>query len=223
MKEKRAVIFDVDGLLLNTEFIWLDCWMQTGKDHDIPEFGPLFYKAVGTAGKDIEDMLDRELPHVQEAERRELMTDVRKYGNKVVDHQLALMAGAIDLLDYLEEKGYRKAVATTTKRDLTDLRLKKMGVFDRFEYILCGDEVVKRKPDPEIYQKVLAALDIQPQDALVLEDTCYGVEAASRAGCDVIMVPSINPPTDAEIRRAFAIVRDLHEVKDLMEKTMIRI
>ena len=223
MKEKKAVIFDVDGLLLNTEFIWLDCWMQVGEDHNIPEFGPLFHKAVGTTGKTIEDMLDRELSYVPENERRQLMDDVRKYGSRVVNDKLEKMAGADVLLDYLDEKRYRNAVATTTSREMTEYRLKKMGIYDRFEYVLCGDEVINRKPDPEIYQKVLAALDIRPQDALVLEDTCYGVEAASRAGCDVIMVPSINPPTDAEIRRAFAIVRDLHEVMDLMEKTMIRI
>jgi len=76
MKEKKAVIFDVDGLLLNTEFIWLDCWMQTGKDHGIPEFGPLFYKAVGTAGKDIEDM-QKEIEHRKVVVRPELLEHVK--------------------------------------------------------------------------------------------------------------------------------------------------
>ena len=221
MKKKKAVIFDVDGLMLNTEFVWLECWMKVAADHGIPEYGPLFHKAVGTTGKDIEDMLDRELPHVPEEERRQLMIDVRKYGNKVTDDELKKMPGLVELLDYLEKKGYRVAVATTTSRDLTEHRLKKENIYDRFEYILCGDEVVKRKPDPEIYQNVLKTMDLLPEDVLVLEDTGYGVSAAYAAGCDVIMVPSVNEPTKNEEDKAYAIVNDLFAVQSIIEETMV--
>ncbi|MBR3354740.1 MAG: HAD family phosphatase [Oscillospiraceae bacterium] len=221
MKKKKAVIFDVDGLMLNTEFVWLECWMKVAADHGIPEYGPLFHKAVGTTGKDIEDMLDRELPHVPEEERRQLMIDVRKYGNKVTDDELKKMPGLVELLDYLEKKGYRVAVATTTSRDLTEHRLKKENIYDRFEYILCGDEVVKRKPDPEIYLNVLTAMALKPEDVLVLEDTGYGVSAAYAAGCDVIMVPSVNEPTKNEEDKAYAIVNDLFAVQSIIEETMV--
>lgn len=221
MKKKKAVIFDVDGLMLNTEFVWLECWMKVGEDHGIPEYGPLFHKAVGTTGKDIEDMLDRELPHIPEEERRQLMKDVRKYGSKVTDDELEKMPGLVELLDYLQDKGYRIAVATTTSRDLTEHRLKKENIYDRFEYILCGDEVVKRKPDPEIYQNVLKTMDLLPEDVLVLEDTGYGVSAAYAAGCDVIMVPSVNEPTKNEEDKAYAIVNDLFAVQSIIEETMV--
>lgn len=221
MKKKKAVIFDVDGLMLNTEFVWLECWMKVGEDHGIPEYGPLFHKAVGTTGKDIEDMLDRELPHIPEEERRQLMKDVRKYGSKVTDDELKKMPGLVELLDYLQDKGYRIAVATTTSRDLTEHRLKKENIYDRFEYILCGDEVIKRKPDPEIYQNVLKAMDLKPEDVLVLEDTGYGVSAAYAAGCDVIMVPSVNEPTKNEEDKAYAIVNDLYAVQSIIEETMV--
>ena len=221
MKKKKAVIFDVDGLMLNTEFVWLECWMKVGEDHGIPEYGPLFHKAVGTTGKDIEDMLDRELPHIPDEERRQLMKDVRKYGNQVTDDELKKMPGLVELLDYLEKKGYRVAVATTTSRDLTEYRLKKENIYDRFEYILCGDEVVKRKPDPEIYLNVLKAMDLNPEDVLVLEDTGYGVSSAYAAGCDVIMVPSVNEPTKNEEDKAYAIVNDLFAVQSIIEETMV--
>ena len=221
MKRKKAVIFDVDGLMLNTEFVWLECWMKVGNDHGLPEFGPLFHKAVGTTGKDIEDMLDRELPHVPEEERRQLMRDVRNYGSKVADDELRKLPGLTELLDYLEDNGYRIAVATTTSRDLTEHRLKKEGIYERFEYILCGDEVIRRKPDPEIYTKVLTAMDLKPEEVLVLEDTGYGVAAATSAGCDVIMVPSVNEPTDTEKNTALAVVSDLYDVQNIIRETMI--
>ena len=221
MIRKKAVIFDVDGLLLNTEFVWLDCWMKVGKDHGISEFGTLFHKAVGTTGKDIEDMLDRELSFISAEKRRQLLNDVRKHGSKVADEKLQKMPGVDQILEYLDQKGYRKAVATTTSRELTEHRLRKENVYDRFEYILCGDEVVKRKPDPEIYQKVMKALQLKPEDVLVLEDTGYGVSAANAAGCDVIMVPSVNEPTDNERKCALTIVDNLFEVIAYMEKNMV--
>ena len=62
MERKKAVIFDVDGLLLNTEFTWLKCWEAVAEKNGLPEFGYLFHKAVGTTGRDIERMLERELP-----------------------------------------------------------------------------------------------------------------------------------------------------------------
>ncbi len=209
MIRKKAVIFDVDGLLLNTEFTWLECWNVVAEENGVSEFGYLFHKAVGTTGNDIERMLERELPDLTDQMRHILLEDVRKVGMKMVDDRLALMPGVPELLDDLDDQGYRVAVATTTSRELTEHRLKKMGVYDRFEYILCGNEVVKRKPDPEIYLKVLNALELLPEDVLVLEDTGYGVAAASTAGCDVIMVPSVNEPTEAEEARAYSIEKDL--------------
>lgn len=220
MKGKKAVIFDVDGLLLNTEFAWLECWMEIGKDQGVPEFGPLFHKAVGTTGKDIEDMLGREIPYIPEEKRLHLLSIVREYGSKVVDERLSLMPGVTELLSYLDGQGYRIAVATTTTRELTEHRLRKVGVYERFEYILCGDEVVKRKPDPEIYLNVLNALNLMPEDVLVLEDTGYGVAAAHSAGCEVIMVPSVNEPTVEEKDKALAIVEDLFAVKEIINDTM---
>ena len=95
------------------------------------------------------------------------------------------------MLDYLEQHHIKMAVATTTRRELTEQRLKKIGVYDRFDYVLCGDEVTKRKPDPEIYLSVLKKMDTDARNALVLEDSGVGVEAAYRAGIDCIQVPDL--------------------------------
>ena len=221
MKEKKAVIFDVDGLLLNTEFVWLECWLKVGEDHRMPEFGPLFHKAVGTNGIDTQKMLDRELPHVSEEDRRRLLDEVHRYGLQVPDERLGKMPGVTELLDDLQAQDYRVAVATTTRRDLTEHRLKKEGIYDCFEFILCGDEVVKRKPHPEIYRKVVAALGLQPEEVLVLEDTGLGVASANAAGCDVIMVPSVNEPTETDKKRAYSIEKDLFAVKALIRSSFV--
>ena len=127
------------------------------------------------------------------------------------------MPGAVALLNKLEDKGIITAVATTTSREKTDKRLKSLGLFDHFKVIICGDEVVHRKPDPEVYLKVLNKLSLAADEVLVLEDTGYGVTAAYKAGMKVIMVPSLNHPTEEEKKMAYKVVSSLNDVVDMIE------
>ena len=206
MGNVKAVIFDVDGLLVNTEFLWLQAWRDVGEKYGIPAFGRAFHRTVGLTGQAVNDILDEELGNC--AERISLLDEARKTGTKYLDEKTEVMPGAVNLLNYLEERNIPKAVAT----------LKKLGLFDRFSVILCGDEVTKRKPDPEIYQKVVGKLGLNPEDVLVLEDTGYGVQAAHSAGIRVIMVPSINPAEEREKEMAYAVVQSLDDVVQLFRE-----
>ncbi|MDX8420129.1 HAD family phosphatase [Stecheria sp. CLA-KB-P133] len=216
MKSVKAVIFDVDGLLLNTEFLWLQTWKDVGTKYGVPAFGRIFHRTVGLTGQAVNDILDEELGDC--AERIKLLDEARQTGMKNLDEKIAVMPGALNLLDYLKEHNILAAVATTTDRKRTDERLKKLGLYDRFSVILCGDEVIKKKPDPEIYQKVLNRLGLKTDDALVLEDTGYGVQAAHSAGIRVIMVPSVNSATEDEKEIAYAVVQSLDDVVRLFRE-----
>lgn len=216
MKNPKMIIFDVDGLLLNTEFLWEKAWKCVADMYGIPEFGDVFSKVVGISGSDVERVLDSELADVEN--RMELLDVARKIGAKYVEDDIKLMPGVVELLAVLEEKNIRKSVATTTSRDTTIRRLTKLGLINRFEYILCGDEVTKRKPNPEIYKKVLRATQCEPNQVWVLEDTGYGVQAAHDAGAQVIMVPSINAPTHKDKENALNIKKNLFEVISMLEE-----
>lgn len=115
----------------------------------------------------------------------------------------------------------KKAVATTTRRELTEERLKRVGVYDRFDYVLCGDEVINRKPDPEIYLSVLKKMDTDARNALVLEDSVVGVEAAYRAGIDCIQVPDIIAPTDVQKKQTVYTAKDLMEARDYIKENRV--
>ncbi len=119
-----------------------------------------FCKVVGISGSDVERVLNNELSDVEN--RMELLDIARSVGTEYLENDIELMPGVTELLDVLENKNIRKAVATTTSRNATIKRLTKLGLINRFEYILCGDEVTKRKPNPEIYQKVLKAVNCDP-------------------------------------------------------------
>ncbi|MCH4021208.1 MAG: HAD family phosphatase [Erysipelotrichaceae bacterium] len=210
----ELVIFDVDGLMLNTEFIWKKAWEESGRLNGIDSFGSAFCKAVGITGEDVERMLAAEYPHEP---WRIALAQAREIGSRKLLAEVDVMPGVMELLAVLEKLQIPKAVATTTSRIQTEERLSKLHLLTSFDCILCGDEVKYRKPNPEIYQTVLRKMNCRPEDALVLEDTGYGVRAASAAGIRVIMVPSINTPTTEDIQRSFAIVSSLLEVKKMME------
>ncbi len=210
------VIFDVDGLILNTEFLWQKAWNEVGKKYDTPQFGQAFHKVVGVSGKDAERVLEQELKGVEF--REQMLSEARVKGQELLEREIELMPGVCELLDWLDEMHIRRAIATTTDRMNTMKRLAQFHLMKRFMFAVCGDEVKKRKPDPEIYLKVLEKADVPEEKALVLEDTGYGVLAANRAGIKVIMVPSVNSPTEEERKLALAVVASLHDALRYMEQ-----
>lgn len=127
MKDLKMIIFDVDGLLLNTEFLWRKAWKDVAAKYGVPKFGEVFSKVVGISGSDVERVLNNELSDVEN--RMELLDIARNVGTEYLENDIELMPGVTELLDVLENKNIRKAVATTTSRDATIKRLTAFKTF----------------------------------------------------------------------------------------------
>lgn len=209
---KKLVIFDVDGLLLNTEFSWQKVWYMLGREYGYPQLGDVFSRTVGLSGNDTKMMIRKCAADIPIPIQEEFLERARGEGASYVQEHLTLMPGARALLAELKRNGISCAVATTTNREFTEQRLNQVNVRQFFKCVVCGDEVAKRKPDPEIYLTVLEKTGTSKEEALILEDTNYGVEAAYRAGVDVIMVPSINLAEEVDRKRALAVLNRLTEV-----------
>ena len=215
----ELVIFDVDGLMIDTESVWKNAFDKAGDKYGIPNLGDtLFPSLIGKRLEDEQELLDRLLPSdIQD----KLLNECRQIGLSSLANKVPVKPGLYEMLDFLEQHHIKMAVATTTRRDLTEQRLKKIGVYDRFEYVLCGDEVTNRKPDPEIYLSVLKRMDTDARNALVLEDSVVGVEAAYRAGIDCIQVPDLIAPTEVQEKQTICIVKDLMEARDYIQENRI--
>lgn len=215
----ELVIFDVDGLMIDTESVWKNVFDKAGDKYGIPNLGDtLFPSLIGKRLEDEQELLDRLLPSdIQD----KLLNEWRQIGLSSLANKVPVKPGLYEMLDFLEQHHIKMAVATTTRRDLTEQRLKKIGVYDRFEYVLCGDEVTNRKPDPEIYLSVLKRMDTDARNALVLEDSVVGVEAAYRAGIDCIQVPDLIAPTEVQEKQTICIVKDLMEARDYIQENRI--
>ena len=215
----ELVVFDVDGLMIDTESVWKNAFDKAGDKYGIPNLGDtLFPSLIGKRLEDEQELLDRLLPSDIQ---NQLINEWRQIGLGSLEREVPVKPGLYEMLDFLEQHHIKMAVATTTRRELTEQRLKKIGVYDRFDYVLCGDEVTKRKPDPEIYLSVLHKMNTKAENAIALEDSSVGVEAAYRAGIDCIQVPDLIAPTEVQEKQTICIVKDLMEARDYIQENRI--
>ena len=194
----RGVIFDMDGLMTDTERLFLELWCQVLGERGLPERRDVVIHCVGLNHRAIEDYVHRELG--AEFDYQEMMREV---GARVEDYcavnGVPVKPGLYDLLDELDRQGIPYAVATSSMHAHAAHRLECIGVMHRLQALITGDMVAVGKPDPEIFLKAAEALGLPPEDCLVLEDSPHGILAAHLAGCRPVMIPDLQQP-DLETR-----------------------
>lgn len=215
----KLIIFDVDGLMLDTEARWQEAWDSVGKRYDVQDLGnTTFLKCVGRNGKEVEDIVKNDLRQFAHPEK--ILQEVREYGDELLKERIDIKKGLMELLRFIQSLSIPVAVATATDKDTTYQRLSRLQLWDQFDYILCGNEVHLRKPHPEIYETVLNYFGVDSQEAWVLEDSYVGVEAAYRAHIPCIMIPDLAPAQEKQKRETFAIVDSLIDVIDILKKNI---
>jgi putative hydrolase of the HAD superfamily len=190
---KHALIFDFDGLILDTESaeveIWNDFYAKVGLTFTMDAY----INAIGSNSP--EDFHPAILLADREGEERsfeQIRQDFRKIAYLRCE-QLEAMDGVVDLIKNAKTKGYFLAVGSSAAYSWVQTHLNRLGLLDAFDAIVTFDNVERAKPAPDIYLKVLETLGVSPENALVFEDSQNGVLAAHRAGIRAIAVP--NPIT----------------------------
>lgn len=208
----RAVIFDMDGLLLDSEPLYRVTWQAASAALGCPIDDAFYTHFVGRGNDEAERLLLERfgdaLPLTEFRERW------RRDWNERVDRGLvARKPGAIELLDLLDERGITTALATSTPRAMA---LRCLGdLSTRFATAAFGDEVEHSKPAPDLFLLAGRRLGVAAADCLVLEDSEAGVRAARAAMMDVIMVPDLIEPSPEVAGMALRVCRSLVEVRDL--------
>ena len=207
-----AVIFDMDGLMLDTEQVSLRAWTQATRDLGL-EMAELHAHAIigmNQAGSRayLREHLGAAFPWEDCARRTHEI-----YLQILHDEGIGLKPGLTELLDWLDAHRIPLAVATSTRHELAIGKLTDAGIIERFTQVVGGDQVAHGKPAPDIYLEAAARLGIRPGVAVALEDSFNGVRSAHAAGIPVIMVPDLVAATPAISRLAVATLGSLHEAQ----------
>jgi HAD superfamily hydrolase (TIGR01509 family) len=191
----KALIFDFDGLILDTETPEVLIWQSIYRDHGFELPVDEWAKTIGGWG--ISDFDAAE--HLTFLSQGRLDTDSlrerhREESAKIV-HASPILPGVIPMIEQAKENGLQLAIGSSSPHSWVDTHLKRLGIFDYFDYIICQDDVLagRSKPHPDIFLKALEKLDVKRDEAVIFEDSSNGVLAAQRAGVFVVGVP--NPLT----------------------------
>lgn len=212
----RAVVFDMDGLLLDTEkpvrAASLAAAARLGRPMDEATYALL----IGRTFPTVRSLL---LEHFGgEAELEAFWTAFRGILADVSTGGIALMPGVVELIDHLEARGLPLAVCTSTGRERALHHLAKAGISHRFRHVVGGDDVERGKPHPDPYLKAAGLLGQEPAHCLALEDSHNGIRAAHAAGMMAVMVPDLLPATDEMRGLCLHIADDLHAVRALISR-----
>ena len=205
-----AVIFDMDGLMFDTERIAVEAWQQAGRvsGYDIPE--ALIIQTVGRNAHDTQILFEQALEppfnfHRVRALRLKYAADI------IAQRGVPVKNGLCELLDVLATNGIVKAIATSTERLRAETLLTHANLREQFEVLICGDEVQHGKPAPDIFLRAAQRLQAMPQQCFVLEDSESGIQAAVNAKMRPIMIPDLKPPSQeilASVEHIFPSLRE---------------
>jgi len=185
---KKAVCFDLDGTLIDSHPYWDQAFFNVLSSVDEEAVFPDF----GLTGLSVYEKWGR----ILKEGKVETKLSLEELGNRTKQEFLNLYEDEAEArngfwplaVEFKQQKGFKLALNTNTDRDVTDKILAKLEVKEAFDLIVCGDEVKKRKPHPEIYIAISNGLELKPKEILVFEDSVVGAKSAKKAGMDIIII-----------------------------------
>lgn len=216
MARPKALIFDMDGLLLDTEGLYKRSWTEVAKEMGFDLTDTLYLKLIGITVADAEEVLhqsfgsgfDKAAFHTTAAARYERLHETEGFTMK---------PGVRELLAWAKENNIPCALGTSTVALEAKIRLEKHQIDQYFQAIVGGDMVERGKPHPDTFQKAQEALGVAAADCLILEDAHSGLVAAQTGGMRSCLVPDMLPASDDSRKIAEGVFSSLHEVRDWLE------
>jgi HAD superfamily hydrolase (TIGR01509 family) len=208
--QPSAVIFDMDGLIFDTEALYRDAVMAAAAENLVEMPLSLYLSTIGLSGDATQTLLSRHFE--QDFNFEAFWTSATRHFHIMSETQLRLKPGVVELLDFLDDAELPLAIATSSSHRDVQHHLATHGLLERFKTIVAREDYHLGKPHPDPFLKAASLLEVAPQLCLALEDSHNGVRAASRAGMMTVMVPDLVEPTNEIRQLCVGVARDLHEV-----------
>ena len=218
-KKFRAAIFDLDGLMLDTESISHQAWKKAMADFGFILPDDLYHKIIGLVIDDIQVIFNEAFGTNFPLQKiyKQRFHYIDEY---IKQHGIGIKPGLLELLDLLDSVDLPKAVATSSTEKCAMRKLDATGLAQRFQVILCGDNVPRGKPAPDIFLITAGKLNVPPDACLVFEDSDNGLIASHRAGMTTILVPDTKQPSPDIAPFAFKIFPSLSDAVPFLQNLL---
>ena len=206
-----AAVFDMDGVIFDSERAVMQCWKELAEKYHIPDIERAVLSCTGTTMKRTKEIMletyGADFPYDTYAKESSAIYHSRYDGGR-----LPMKPGVVELLTFLKEEGKKIALASSTRRQTVTNQLRDAGILDFFDKVICGDMVERSKPAPDIFLKACEELGGHPDRTYAIEDSYNGIRAAHAGHLHPIMVLDLLP-ADAEMQeKAEVVLSDLLEV-----------
>lgn len=214
LHDKKFVFLDMDGLLIDTEEMYYQSRKEALAQHDFlftkEENMHYIAKGFSDTKKRLQKLTgDEELGNII------FKDSMQRYHNKVLEGDLSLKPGAVELLRHLQLKNIDRYVTSSATQDIIKINAEHADIKKYFTGFISGDDVQNNKPAPDIYLHALKVTNTTPSEAVIFEDAESGIEAAESAGIDVVVIPDLVQPRTELINKAAAVLNNLNQAIDL--------
>lgn len=215
--EIKAVVFDMDGVIFDTERMFLDAWRTIGEKYQIDDVENSAIKCIGLSQEDSMNLLlnryGKDFP--LEKYRSEIWEMVE---HKMKTEGMPIKTGVREILDFLSKASIPLGLASSTDIERVVSSLENANLKHYFDVIIGGNMIEHSKPDPQIYLLACKKLNVQPKNTVAIEDSKNGIISAYRAGINPIVVPDILQPDEEILKMACKKFDNLLEVKSFLHK-----
>lgn len=207
-----AVIFDMDGVIFDSERLCLECWEKLAQEHSFVGMQEAFLKCTGTTMEETRRIM---LEYFGESfDYDGFAKQASALFHKAEEEQgLPMKPGVVELLEMLQKKKIPIGLASSTRLQTVERQLKAAGIYDFFQVVVGGDQLKKSKPEPDIYLMACKEIGVLPENAYAIEDSFNGIRSAYHAGMKAIMVPDLVMPDEEMKEKSMLIVKDLLQLK----------
>lgn len=210
MKKLKAVVFDMDGIIFDTERLVLECWVEIAEKYGFSGVEETFRECIGTnkvkTMEIVKENLGEDFPYTEFS--KEASTFFRE---KTVDG-IPQKKGVRDTLEMLKSMGIPLGLASSTRKAVVCEELKDAGLLDFFRVVMGGDQLKRSKPEPDIYLMTCEQLEVDPKECIAIEDSYNGILSAYGAGMCPVMIPDMLVPTEEMREKSAVILNDMTEL-----------
>ena len=212
----KAVVFDMDGILFDTERLCMEVWKEFADEMGIEDIETALIGCIGLNRTDtrlfLENFYGKDFPYDK------LRQSTSERMAKRMEKEIPMLPGVMELLDYLVKKKVPIGLASSSRSEVIKSHITRAGLNHYFQVVVGGDMVEHSKPLPDIYLIACEKLGVSPEDTYAIEDSPNGIRSAYSAGMKAIMVPDMIEPTEEMEHKATVILQSLFEVKEWFEE-----